>query len=147
MPDTHSPDNSSPVVSKLWVLTRVVKIAIRLCSRAAERKKVKTCEDLGRISCTFQSRRRNQWQEHFPSRNQGLHSDQGLLHFRMVLVTGTKFHKEKSLLMAFFGSKNKSEIFKLLFGSKNKSGCSFDYRKIMGLLPKKVILQTINIKY
>lgn len=134
-PDTYSSDNSSLIVLKLWVLTRVVKIAIKLCSRAAieHREESKNSEDLGHICLHFTEQKKESVAgtfRPFPSQDQGFHCDQGDLHFRVALVTGTKSHKERSLFMAFFGSKNESGA---------PPDCSFDYREVIGLLPNKVI--------
>lgn len=86
--------NSSAVVWKWWVLTRLVKIAIRLQS----------CREGGKWSHGGSG-------QYLPSlfrAGGGIRNIQdfsiptsGVLHFWVALVAGTKFHKERSLLMAF----------------------------------------------
>lgn len=133
MPDTYSPDHSSLTVLKLWVLTRVVKIAIKLCSRAAIecREESKNIEDLGHICLHFTEQRKESVAgtfRSFPSQDQGLRCDHRDLHFWVAWSLGPSF--TRSLFMAFFGSKNKSGT---------PPDCSFDYREIIGLLPNKSI--------
>lgn len=132
MPDTYSHDNFPPIVLKLWVLTRVVKIAIKLCSRAAmeHREKSKNSGDLGHICLHFAEQKKESLAGTFSISRSGFTLWPGT----PAVLSGPGHWDQVS--------QGKIRVYGFLWQQEESGAppyCSFDYREIIGLLPKKAI--------
>lgn len=109
MPDIYSPDNSPPIVLKLWVLTRVIKIAIKLCSWELQwcaGKKVKIVRIWALFASTLESRRRNNGGRNIQAFSIS-RSGFTLWPFRPALSLGANLARKLCLQLALAARRNK----------------------------------------